>query len=89
MKKEKINNNVPLYMTPKQCAEICCFKGTEAIRRAVARGELPGTLLQPNRLLIPTEAFWTWFHRNDVIPKEPKEVALSALAPIETPEEAA
>lgn len=71
------------YMTVKECQRVAQFSGPEPIRRAVARGELPGVRPQINRLLIPTEAFFKWFHRNDVIPKVVGEVALDAEELIE------
>lgn len=69
-------------MTAGDAAKICCYKNSLPIRRAVARGDLPGTLLQKNRLLIPTQEFWKWFHRNDVKPKKAKSVEMPTLVPI-------
>ena len=56
--------------------KICRFKTAHPIRRAVAKGELPGIKPRKNRMIIPASAFWKWFHRNDVKPRVPSEIEL-------------
>jgi hypothetical protein len=68
--------NSPEYLTVKECQTVCRFKGPEAIRRAVYRGDLPGIRVRANRLLIPSTAFWKWFHQNDINIAKPKSVQM-------------
>lgn len=70
MKTIKKTNEDPLYLTVKECSDICRFKGPETIRRAVFKGELPGVRIRTNRILIPAKDFWEWFHARDVVPKQ-------------------
>lgn len=59
--------NSPEYLTVKECQEICRFKGPDAIRSAIRRGELPAVEISTNHfLLIPSTDFWKWFHRNTI-----------------------
>lgn len=66
MKKPLTRRNSPEYLTVRECQEICRFKGPEAIRRAVYRGDLQGIRVRANRLLILSKSFWKWFHHNDL-----------------------
>lgn len=48
------------FLTVREAADVCHFKGTEPIKRAIKRGELPGINLSHYQILVPKEAFKKW-----------------------------
>jgi hypothetical protein len=48
------------FLTIREAADICKFQGTEPIKRAIKRGELPGINLSNAQILVPREAFKRW-----------------------------
>jgi hypothetical protein len=58
------------FFTAREAADICHFKGTEAIKRAIKRGELPAIHLSNTQILVPKDAFLRWLkaHRTGGTP---------------------
>ena len=48
------------FLTLRQAADVCHYKGTEPLKRAVRRGELPCITLSNAQVLFPREAFLKW-----------------------------
>lgn len=48
------------FLTLREAADICKFKGTEAIRRAIDRQELPAYKLRHRHIVIPRVAVVRW-----------------------------
>jgi Helix-turn-helix domain len=48
------------FLTIREAADICRFKGTEAIKKAIDRGELFAIKQRHRHIIIPREAFVRW-----------------------------
>jgi hypothetical protein len=47
-------------ITMREAADICRFKGVEAIRAAIRRRELPAIKINHRHMVIPRQAFYKW-----------------------------
>jgi excisionase family DNA binding protein len=67
------------FVTMREAADIMRLKGTEAIRKAIERKELPAVKMGHRHILIPREAFVRWVMGKKMRPLAAR-VASSQLA---------